>query len=89
MADAPHVQYEITHQSVAMEPDGHGNFHKVHTTHFRTANGTESFVKHPHTHYTARNVHDAIQAEVDRIHQVASLGHGPPPPHETEAVVGV
>lgn len=80
--DTAHPQYEITHQAVAMEPDGHGNFVKTHTTHFRTANGTESFVKHPHTHYTARNVHDDIHHETQRIHQVANLNGTHVPEHE-------
>lgn len=85
MADTAHPTYEITHQSVAMEPDGHGSFVKTHTTHFRTANGTESFVKHPHTHYTARNVHDAIAHETARIHQVGNLTGEHVPEHEATA----
>lgn len=81
--DTPHPDYEVTHIAVANEPDGQGNFAKHFTTHFRTAEGTESYVKHHVNHFTARNVHDAIAHEAHRIKQVHNLGHGEPPPHET------
>lgn len=81
MADTPHVQYEVTHQSKGMEPDGHGSFVPTFTVHYKTADGVESHIKMPATHYTARNVHEAIQHEATTIAQVAALGQGAPPPH--------
>lgn len=82
MADHPHPTYTVTHQAVSMEPDGHGDFHKVHTVHYRTASGVDSHVKLPAHEFTARNVHDAIEHEASRIEQVAALNGTNVPEHE-------
>ena len=85
MADTPHPTYAVTGQTFATEPDGTGGYQQVATVHFATASGDKAHVKVPMTHYTARNVHDAIAAQAARMEQVRSLGQGPPPPHENPA----
>ena len=83
MADTAHPTYEVTGQQFMTEPDGQGGYHEVAHVAFRTPSGTHAHVKVQMTHYTARNVHDAIARHQNRIEQVNSLGQGPPPPHET------
>ena len=85
MVDTPHPQYAVTGQSFGTEPDGQGGYHQVATVHFVTASGDRSHVSVPVTHYTARNVHDAINSLATRMEQVRSLGSGPPPSHENMA----
>lgn len=79
MVDLPHVTYEVTHQHRHTKPDGRGNFADHMRVHFQTASGTESHVDVPITHYTAENVHNAVQLHATEIEQVNSLGNGPPP----------
>lgn len=85
MADRPHPNYVVTGQQMSTEPNDQGGYHQVATVHFRTASGDAAHVKIPLTHYTARNVHDAIQSLSTRMEQVRSLGSGPPPPPENPA----
>jgi hypothetical protein len=85
MADVPHPQYAVTGQQFGIEPTGTGGYQDTATVHFVTASGDAAHVKIPMTHYTARNVHDAIQAQATRMEQVRSLGNGPPPPAENPA----
>lgn len=82
MADNPHPTYAVTGQTFSTEPNGSGQYEQTATVHFVTASGDANHVKMPMTHYTARNVHDAIQAVATRMEQVRSLGSGPPPPPE-------
>lgn len=82
MADNAHPQYAVTGQSFTTEPDGRGGYQKVATVNFVSPSGDHSSVTLPMTHYTARNVHDAITAVVTRMEQVRSLGVNPPPPEE-------
>lgn len=85
MADTPHPTYAVTGQAFTTEPNGQGGYHEVATVHFATASGDAAKVKVPMTHYTARNVHDAIVAQAARMEQVRALGTGAPPPHESAA----
>lgn len=85
MADSPHPTYAVTGQSFATEPNGQGGYQQTATVHFTTASGDTAHVKVPMTHYTARNVHDAIAAQAARMEQVRALGSGPPPPPENAA----
>lgn len=85
MADSPHPTYAVTGQSFGTEPNGQGGYQQTATVHFVTASGDAAHVKVPMTHYTARNVHDAIAAQASRMEQVRSLGSGPPPPPENPA----
>lgn len=80
MADKPHVTYTVTHQHRHIKPDSAGNFKDHMRVHFHTASGTASHVDVPITHYTAENVHNAVQLHATEIEQVNSLGEGPPPP---------
>lgn len=82
MADNPHPQYTVTGQSFATEPNGSGGYQQVATVHFQTASGDTAHVKVPITHYTARNVHDAISALSTRMEQVRSLNGSTVPPAE-------
>ena len=82
MADSPHPTYAITGQTFATEPNGQGGYQQTATVHFVTASGDASHVKLPVTHYTARNVHDAVSAMATRMEQVRSLNGSNPPPHE-------
>lgn len=83
MADHAHVTYKVRHQHQQTEPNGQGSFHDVMHVHYETASGTQAKVKIPMTHYTARNVHDAIMADHDEIEKVNSLQPGAPvPPHQ-------
>lgn len=85
MADSPHPTYTVTGQAFATEPDAQGGYQQTATVHFATASGDKAHVKMPMTHYTARNVHDAITALSTRMEQVRNLGSGPPPPPENPA----
>ena len=82
MADTVHPQYQVTGQQFTTEPNGTGGYQDTATVHFVTASGDANRVRIPMTHYTARNVHDAIAAVANRMEQVRSLGQGPPPSHE-------
>lgn len=82
MADNAHPQYAVTGQQFNTEPNGTGGYHQVATVHFVTASGDAAHVKVPLTHYTARNVHDAITALSTRMEQVRSLNGATVPPAE-------
>lgn len=83
MADAPHPQYEVTHQNKSTEPDAAGNLTDVWHVHYTSPSGTKSWVKVPAEFYTPRNVHDAIMNEMQSVEQVHALGDGSPPPAHT------
>ena len=85
MADRPHPTYQVQSQQFATEPNGTGGYHMVATVHFVTASGDAAHIKIPLTHYTARNVHDAITTLADRMEAVRALGRGAPPPPESPA----
>lgn len=81
MADAPHPQFQVTGQTFTTEPNGQGGYHQVANVHFVTASGDAAHVQVPMTHYTARNVHDAIMAQASRMEAVRNLnGANVPPP---------
>lgn len=80
MTDRPHPQYEITHQSKSTEPDETGALQDTWHVHYETPSGTRSWVKLPATHYTPRNVHEAISNEMRAIEGVHALGDGTVPP---------
>jgi hypothetical protein len=82
MADIPHPQYSVTKQTFAVEPDNVGGYQQTATVHFVTASGDAAHVKLPVTHYTARNVHDAITSLAQRMEQVRSLNGMTAPPAE-------
>lgn len=85
MADNAHPTYGVTAQHFTTEPTGQGGYHEVATVHFVTASGDESHVKIPMTHYTPRNVHDAITSLADRMEAVRSLNGTNVPPRENPA----
>lgn len=85
MTDTPHPQYAVTGQSFTTEPNGSGGYEQTATVHFVTASGDAAHVKLPMTHYTARNVHDAITAQATRMEQVRNLNGVNVPPHENPA----
>lgn len=73
MADNAHPTFAVTKQQFATEPDGSGGYHQVATVHFVTASGDAGHVKLKTSHYTARNVHDAINDLATRMEQVRNL----------------
>lgn len=85
MADTPHPTYAVTGQTFGTEPNGQGGYQQTATVHFVTASGDAAHVKIPMTHYTARNVHDAIAAQAARMEQVRNLNGTNVPPPETAA----
>jgi len=85
MADNAHPTYSVTGQQFATEPTEQGGYHQVATVHFVTASGDHSHVKIPMTHYTARNVHDAISSLSNRMEQVRNLNGANVPPQENPA----
>lgn len=85
MTDTAHPQYAVTGQSFATQPNGQGGYHQVATVHFVTASGDAAHVEVPMTHYTARNVHDAIMSLSSRMEQVRNLNGTNPPPPEAAA----
>jgi hypothetical protein len=82
VVDVPHPTYAVTGQSFATEPNGQGGYQQTATVHFVTASGDAAHVKIPTTHYTARNVHDAITAMATRMEQVRNLNGATVPPAE-------
>jgi hypothetical protein len=82
MADNPHPTFAVTKQTFTTEPNAQGGYEQVATVHFVTASGDAAHVKIPATHYTARNVHDAVSAMATRMEQVRTLNGGNPPAAE-------
>jgi hypothetical protein len=74
-----HIPYTITSQdkTETLTPDG--RFIKVWRVTFEAPNGTHTFIEIPEAEYHPANVDSLIEAELDKIMGIHTLGEKPHP----------
>lgn len=74
-----HIPYAITSQTKTQQLTPDGRFINVWRVTFEAPNGTHTFIEVPENEYTPANVDVLIEAELDNIMGVHTLGAEPHP----------
>lgn len=77
-----HIPYTITSQTKTQQLTPDGRFINVWRVTFEAPQGTHTFVEIPEPEFTPANVDAVIEAELDNIMGVHTLGAAPHPDNE-------
>jgi hypothetical protein len=75
----PHIPYTVTSQTKTQQLTADGRFINVWRVTFEAPNGTHTFVEVPEAEFTPANVDAMIEAELETIMGVHTLGAEPHP----------